>query len=185
MTLHRIERDAQASRRQAGVCDELRELRINAQARVLEIDRVDRVSGDRHLDACTTDNALTVEGDESRQSPPRLPVIHAVEIDPADLFTSAVRVRDARTQAPGDERQVRVRVAWLDGALCGIEITAAFEAVVRVAGAFREERAERVDVPGDALRAETRRQTAIEEARGRVERPIEAMVVGAERLVFS
>jgi hypothetical protein len=94
-------------------------------------------------------------------------------------------MHDARSQATRNEGKVRVRVAWLDRALCGIEIAALFEAVVRVARTFREERAEGIDVPGDALRAQTRRETAIEEARSRMERPIEAMRIRPKRLVFS
>ena len=69
-------------------------------------------------------------------------------------------------------------------ALGGVEIASPFEAVMRVAGALGEERAERVDVSGDPLGAQARRKTAIEEAGSRMKRPIEAMRVRPERLMF-
>ena len=160
-----------------GVFDELRELRVDAESRILEVDRVDRMRGDRDLDARVADDAFAVEGDQSRQPPARLSVIHAVEIDPAHLFAVAIRVHDARAQATRDERQVRVGVARLDGALGGVEIAAAFEADRARSRRLRGRARGTHRRTGDALSAQTRRKTAIEEAGGRVKRPIEAMRV--------
>ena len=87
-------------------------------------------------------------------------------------------------QAAGDERQVRVGVARLHGALLRVEVVAALEPVVLVAGAFREQRPERLDVARNVLGAEPRRQAAVEEARGRVGRPVQAVRIGGKRLVF-
>ena len=86
------------------------------------------------------DHALVVEADEARQAPPRPALDDAVEIDEEDRLAGPVRVRDARAQAAGDEREVRVGVPRLDRALLGIEIVAALQPVVLVAGALRKQR---------------------------------------------
>ena len=86
--------------------DARRELRVDAESRVLEVDRVDRRRGDRDLDARVADDAFAVEGDQSRQPAAWLSVIHPVEIDPAHRFAGAVRMHDARAQTTGNERKV-------------------------------------------------------------------------------
>ncbi len=122
------------------------------------------------------------------QPPPRPAVDHAVEVDEEDRLVGTVGMRDARAQPAGDERQVRVGVARLDGALLGIEVVAALEAVVLVAGAFGKQRPEGVDVGRNVLCAQPRRQAAIEEARrscattsrGSADRRRQRLVFGGE-----
>src|SRR5207245_6646507 len=80
----------------------------------------------------------------------------------------------ARPEPTGDERQMRVAVARLDGALRGVEIAPALESVVRVAGALGKDPAQGLDVGRDATGTEARDQAAIEEAGRRVGRPVEA-----------
>ena len=93
-------------------------------------------------------------------------------------------MRDARAQPAGDEREMRVGVARLDRALHRVEIVAAIEPVVLVAGALGKERPEGVDVGGDVLRAQPRRDAAIEETGRRVGRPVQAVGITGERFVF-
>src|SRR5437899_482135 len=78
------------------------------------------------------------------------------------------------TKPTGDERQMRVAVARLDGALRGVEIAPALESIVRVAGALGKDPAQGLDVGRDATGTEARDQAAIEEAGRRVGRPVEA-----------
>ena len=66
----------------------------------------------------------------------------------------------------------------------GVEVVAALEPVVLVAGALREQRPEGLDVARNMFGAEPRGQAAVEEARGRVRRPVQAMRIGGKRLVF-
>jgi hypothetical protein len=47
-----------------------------------------------------------MEADHARQAPARASVDHTVKIDEADGLADAVRMRDARTQPAGDEREV-------------------------------------------------------------------------------
>ena len=61
---------------------------------------------------------------------------------------------------------------------------AALESVVLVAGALGKQRAEGVDVGRNVLRAQARGQAAIEESGGGVKRPVEAVRIRVERLVF-
>ena len=95
---------------------------------------------------------------------------YAVEIDEEDGLTGAVRVRDAGAQAAGNEGEMRVGVPWLNRPLLGIEVLAAFQPVVLIAGAFGEDRAEGIDVGRDMLGAQPGGQTAIEESRQWCER---------------
>ena len=93
-------------------------------------------------------------------------------------------MRHAGAQAAGDERQVRVGVARFDRALLGVEVLTALQPVVLVAGAFRKQRAERFHVRRNVLGAQAGGEAAIQEAGGGVERPVQAVRKGAERLVF-
>jgi hypothetical protein len=111
-------------------------------------------------------------------------VIHAVQVNPADLFAVSIRVHDARSQTPCNEGQVGIRVTRLDRSLRRIEIAAPLEAIVRITGTFREEGAEGVDVSGDPLFAQPRRKAAVKEAGSSVKRPIEAVRESAKSLVF-
>src|SRR5438067_3327523 len=113
MALGGIEDDAELSFADTRARDELRQRRIDSEPRILEIDRIDRMLGDRHLDARSPDDALAAEADDTRQPPARAAFDDAVEIDEADRFTVAIRVRDAGTKTTGHERQVRVGVLRL------------------------------------------------------------------------
>ena len=103
MAFDRIQRDPQSSRRHARAFDELRELRVDAEPRILEADGVDRVRRDRNLDPCVVDDALAIEGNQSREAEARLAVVHPIEVNPADLLTFTIRVHDARAQAARHE----------------------------------------------------------------------------------
>ncbi len=179
-----IERHAQAAFFDASLCDERGELRINAEPRILEIDRVDRVLRDGHLDPRRTDHALARKCDEPCEPPTWPPLVHAIEIDEVDGLVRPVRVHHAGAQATGHEGQMRVGVAWLYGALRRIEVAATFEPIVLVAGAFRKERSDSVNVGRNVLLFESRRQTAVEKSRRRVERPVQAVPVIGQSVVF-
>src|SRR5215216_5471013 len=127
---------------------------------------------DGYFDARPADDALGAEADQACQAPARTAFHNPVEIDETDRFAIAVRMRHARTQPAGHERQVRVGIFRLRGALYGVEIGAAIELVVLVAGTLRKECAERVDEGGDVLFAQPRGNAAIEETGGGVRRPI-------------
>jgi hypothetical protein len=62
-------------------------------------------------------------------------------------------MHDARPQSTGDEGKMGVGIARFDGTLRRVEIAAAFQAVVCVTGTLRKERAEGIDVAGDAMGA--------------------------------
>ena len=65
-----------------------------------------------------------------------------------------------------------------------VEIVPPLHLIVVVAGAFRKQPSERIDVGRNPFRAEACRQAAIEKTGGRVRRPIEAVWIGAEGLVL-
>jgi hypothetical protein len=79
---------------------------------------------------------------------------------------------------------MRVGVARLDGALRRVQILPPFEAVVLVAGAFRKERPEGLEVRGDPLFAQPRRQPGLEKAGRRVARPVQRAGIAGERRVL-
>ena len=131
-----------------GARDELGELLVEPEPRILEIDRLDGVPRHGHLDPHLRDDRLVMEADHARLAAARPPVVDAVQIDETHRFARPVRVGHARPEPAGDEGQVRVAVAGLDGALGGVEILAAIQPVVRVPGALREDLAEGLDVGG-------------------------------------
>src|SRR5688572_21142046 len=93
-------------------------------------------------------------------------------------------MRHAGAQAARDVRQMRIGIARLDRALLGVQIGALIETVVLVAGPFRKQRAEGVYVGRNVPGAQTRGEAAIEEAGGRVKRPVKTVRVGLEGLVL-
>src|SRR5262245_50809459 len=175
------ERDVQSSLADVGARHELGELLVEPERPGLEIDRVDRVSRDRYLEPDLAGDRLAVVAVHAGLSATRPPVVDPVEVDEAHGFAGAVGMRDAGLQAAGDEGQVRVAVARLDRALRGVEVLAALEAIVRVAGALREDAAERLDVRRDATEAEARDQAPVEKAGRRVGRPVKAARIRGER----
>ena len=86
-----------------------------------------------------------------------------------------------------DEREMRVGVGRLDGALLGRQLRAAIEIVVVIAGAFGKHRGEEIDVRPHRLRtrAETRGETLREISGRRVQRAIQAAVVLLEHVAVS
>jgi hypothetical protein len=108
--------------------------------------------GDRDFDPLRAHDTLAREGDQSRESTPWFALVHAIQIDEEHWFAGTIRVRHARAQPAGDERQMGVRIPRFNGSLRGVEITSLFEAVVLIAGAFREERPDSVDVGRNVLR---------------------------------
>ncbi len=140
--------------------------------------------GDGHLDARAADDALAAEADYPREAAAWTAIDDAIEIDEADGFTVAIGMRDAGPQAARHERQVRVGVLRFAGALHRVEVGAAIEPVVLVAGTFRKDGAECLDEGGDVLFPQARRNAAIEEAGRRVRRPVQAVGVSGERLMF-
>src|SRR5689334_21896485 len=101
MPLGRIEHDAKLTLARAGPRYELGERRVDAEARVLQVDRVDRVLGDRYFDARLADHPLAAEADDAGQAAARPAFDDAVEIHEADSFTLAVGMGDAGTQPAG------------------------------------------------------------------------------------
>src|SRR5262245_52911319 len=138
----------------------------------------------RDVDPRVGDDLLVAEADHARAAAPRPSLVDPVEVDEAHGLAGPVRVRDAGTQPAGDEEQVGISVARLDGALRGVEVDALLEPVVLVAGALREDPAQGVDVRRHALRAEPRDQAPVEEAGRRVQGPVETVRVGSERVVI-
>jgi len=106
VALGRVEDDAQSALGDAGPDDELGELVTDAKPRVFQVDRVDRMRGDGHLDARLADDLLLVEADQACPPAARTTVHHAVEVHEADRFTRPIRVRHARPQPTCDEGQV-------------------------------------------------------------------------------
>ncbi len=96
-------------------------------------------------------------------------------------------MRDARAQAAGDERQVRVGVERLDRLLLIGQLRPPLQVVVLVPRALREHRPEDVDIRHDARMAliEARRHALIEVAGGGVERAAERAGVVVEDAAVS
>ena len=113
-----------------------------------------------------------------------LSVVDAVEVDEEHRLVGAVRVGDARAQAAGHERQVRVGVAGLDRPLCRVEIVTALEPVVLVAGALGKQGPERLEIRRNVLRAQTRGQAAVQKARRSCGTTSTAAGIGGQRLVL-
>ena len=128
--LHRIERDAQAPFADRGLLHEVRELFVNPQTRVLQIDRVDWVRRHGHLDTRRADHSLAAEADEARRATARASVVDAIEIDEIDRLAGAVRMGDAGPQATGDISQVRVGIARLNSALFRVEVGTPLQPIV-------------------------------------------------------
>ena len=184
MALRRIEHDTQLAFARACTRDKFRQRPIDPEARILQVDRVDRMLGHRHFDARPANHALRTEADDARQPAPRTSFHNPVEIDEADGFAVAVWMRDAGAQPAGHERQMRVGVFWLGGALDGVEVRPAIELVVLVAGTLRKDGAKCLDERGNVLFAKPRRYAAVEESGGRVRRPVQTVGVTGERFVF-
>ena len=76
----------------AGRADELRQLLVDAEPRILQVHRVDRVRRDRHLDARRADEPFLAEADRARVSRRRgRPSFDAVEIDEEHRLAGPVR----------------------------------------------------------------------------------------------
>ena len=184
MPFGRIEHDAELSLAGARSRDEITQGGVDAEARILEIHRIDRMLGYRNLDPRLGDDALGPEADDASQTTPRPPFDHAVQIDETDGLAVAIRMRDAGAQPACHERQMRIGVLRLRGALNRVQIGAAVELIVFVAGAFREQRAERFHIRGDVLCAQPCRDASVEETSRRVGRPVQAVRILGERPVF-
>ncbi len=181
VALSSVKREAQAALRHAVAADELLEFRADAEARVLEVDRVHRVVRDRHLDLVPRHDLLVVIADDTRMAAARPARVHAIEVHEAHRLVRPVGVRHAGAEAGGDEREVRIGVPGLDDALLGGEFGPAIEPVVLVVGALGEDGAERIDVgshPG--LLEQPGRDAPIEEAGRGMRRPVQALRVGRQ-----
>jgi hypothetical protein len=184
MTFGRVEPDPQAALRDAGSPYEISELVVQTQLRILQVDRVDRVARHRYVDLHRAHEAFLTKSDDARAASAWSPFIHAIKIDEEDRFAGTIRMRHAGAQAAGNEGEVRVGIARLDGALLGIEVFASFQPIVLVACTLRKDRPEGIDVRGHVLRAQSRGKAAIEEAGGGVEGPVKALGKESQRLVF-
>ena len=60
------------------------------QPRILQVDRVDRMIRDRHVDPQTLDLLLAVEADDAGQPTARTAIGDAVQIDEADALLRPV-----------------------------------------------------------------------------------------------
>ena len=177
-----VQRQAKPTLRDPLAAHEFGQLVRDAQPRVLQVDRIDRVIRDGHLDLVPRHHVLAVEADHPRVAAPRAPGVHPVEVHEADRLIRPVGVGHARPQAGGDEGQVRIGVLRLHLALLGGEFDAAVEAVVLVIGALGEDRAKRLDVGGHArLLDQARGDAAVQEPGRRVRGPVEALRVGGQR----
>src|SRR5262245_34038331 len=106
MPFGRIEHNAELSLARARLDDEIRQGGVDPEARILEVHRIDWVLGYRNLDPRLADDALGPEADDASQTTARTAFDDAVQIDEADGFAVAIRMRDARPQPARHERQV-------------------------------------------------------------------------------
>jgi hypothetical protein len=111
-------------------------------------------------------------------------VVRSVEVDEEDRTGPARVVDDARLQAARDEREVRIRVRRLHGALLRRQFVPLLQFVVGVAGAFREHRSEQLEVRREAvvLGRQPGRQRLGQVPGRRVRRHVEALRVVLERV---
>jgi hypothetical protein len=106
MAFGRVEHDAKLSLARAGARHEVRQRRIDPQTRIFQVDRIDRMLRDRHLDARLADDTLAAKADDARQAAARTSVDNAVEIDETDRLAFAVGMLDARTEPARHEREM-------------------------------------------------------------------------------
>ena len=140
---------------------------------------------DRHLEARPRDLLLVVEPDDPRPPRARPTLVDAVEVNEADAGARAVARGHAGAEPRGDEREVRVGVARLDEPLRRRQLEAALQPVVLVVGPLGEQRAERLEVRGDAgTDEEARGGRRLEEPGGRVGGPVEAPGIVVEPLAL-
>src|SRR6266545_2153829 len=99
MAFGRVEHDAKLSLARTGARHERRQRGIDPQARIFQIDRIDRMVRDRHLDAGLADDALAAKADDARQAAARTSFENAIEIDETHRLAVAIGMRDARTEA--------------------------------------------------------------------------------------
>jgi hypothetical protein len=104
--LARRQREADTALGDAVSRHELLALLVDAELRVLQVDRVDCMAGDGHRDAHVSHRFLNRVPQDGRPTSTRVPLVHAVEIDEADRFAAAILVSDARAQRARHERQV-------------------------------------------------------------------------------
>ena len=156
--------------------DEGATLLVHAVARILQIDRIHRVRRHRHGDAQTRDVLFARVADDRRQASAGLRLVHAVEIDETHRIGRTVPVRHARAKTTGDEREVRIGVARLDGALRAGEFGPAIQAIVRVGGSLGKQLAKDVHIGTDArtLLRQSRGEALFKVAGRRVERVVQA-----------
>ena len=175
LAARQLQPDAPA--RHAVPLHQLDDLIVDTQPRILQVDRVDRMIRDRHVDAQALDLLLAVEADDAGQATARTAVGDAVQIDEADALLRPVDVGDAGAQASGHESKMRIGIARLDGTLLRRQILASMELVVLVAGALGKHGAEDFNVRGNGvcLARQPRRQALFEIAGRRVERVIEVV----------
>ena len=107
MPLCGIELHAEATSEDAGGLDERSQLLVDANARIFEIDRVDRVGRDRHLDSGRAHQSFVIEADQPRQPATGLAAFaHSIEIDEEHRFAGSIRVGNTRVQPARDERKM-------------------------------------------------------------------------------
>src|SRR3989442_10429039 len=131
MPLARIERQVQAARADARACDEVGEVVVDTELRVLQVDGLDRMAGHGYVDARVRDDRLVTEADHAREPPAGPPFLDSIQVDEAYGLARTVRMRHAGPEPAPDEDQVGIGIARLDRAPGGVEVQPALPSVVR------------------------------------------------------
>src|SRR3989442_4479108 len=110
MPLARIERQVQAARADARARDEVGEVVVDTELRVLQVDGLDGMAGHGNVDARVRDDRLVAEADHAREPPAGPPVVDSIQVDEAYGLARKVRMRHAGPEAARDEDQVRIGI---------------------------------------------------------------------------
>jgi hypothetical protein len=173
-------READASSRDAVPAYELGAVLVDAETRILQVHRLDAVSGHRHREPRVGDRLFRGIPDDARASRTRAPGVDPVEVDERHRLARTIAIRHTGAQCARHEREMRIGVQRFDGTLRGRQFRAPIDLVVGVAGTLRKHRPKHVDVRHDAVGAliEARRHALIEIARGRVKGTAQGARIG-------
>ncbi len=157
-------------------------LLVDAEPRILQVDRVHGVPGYRHDDARLRHGLFVRVAEHARAALAGPAVVDAVEVDEANRLVRPVPVGHAGPQGARHERQVRIGVPWLLGLLGLGQLGPAINLVVLVAGALREHGPEDIDVGHHAAAAmnEPGGQSLVEITGGRMERAAQRLWIGVQ-----
>ena len=160
------------------------ELVEEAQPRVAQVERVDRVRRHRQRRLPLGHHLLALVAEDGGAARAVAGGDDAVEVDEQHRVAVAVDVGGAVAQAGADGGEVGVGVLRLLPLLLVAELASLVELVVLVVGALGKDLLEDLDVGVDVLAAvaEAGAEALLEEARGRVVRAVEPARIALERV---